>query len=62
MTGIEAENDRLRKRVAELEGTLRSVGDALPMIGADPEVARSVREEIERELDPRQIGASRVTT
>jgi hypothetical protein len=33
-----------------LRATLRSVRDALPMVGADPEVARAVREDIDHAL------------
>ena len=44
---LEAEIDRLHERVTVLEGSLRSVCGALPMIGADPDVARAVREEID---------------
>jgi len=47
---LEAEIDRLRVRLSALEHTLRSVHGALPMVGADPDVARAVGEEIERAL------------
>jgi len=47
---LEAEIASLRERVTVLESALRSVHDALPMIGADPEVARAVGEQIEGAL------------
>jgi hypothetical protein len=47
---LETEIVRLRERVTVLEDVLRSVQGALPMIGADPDVARAVGEEIERAI------------
>lgn len=47
---LETEIARLRERVTVLEDVLRSVQGALPMIGADPDVARAVGEEIERAI------------
>ena len=47
---LETEIARLRERVTVLEDVLRSVQGALPMIGADPGVARAVGEEIERAI------------
>lgn len=42
--------EELTAENASINAVLRSIRDALPMIGADPEVARAVREEIEGAL------------
>lgn len=47
---LKTEIARLRERVTVLEDVLRSVQGALPMIGADPDVARAVGEEIKRAI------------